>query len=246
MRIPRKLQNLFIFHKFSYRFNTHAQIELAREIREGGYTFYAPPGTLYARVPLETRLSLDTEAGQLIGSHVSTLWLQVQDINVRAVPGAPTLADPARAGLYVYEAMVVNREDFNFEPKNPNPNYLYIFLSKQFVHDYALQQNQMLQVEIQFQLNRREFVQQQFALDQLMSPDLLFPNTMVQFNVDLLHQIHQLKQKYPHVEYASLLLPCFHSGLAKLFRVGRAPAIKRLSRTPLQVVRESKFPSMRM
>ena len=182
------------------------KLEILQEIREAGYTFFAPPGHLYARVPLETRLSLDTEAGHLIINRVSTVWLHVTDVTgtAKAQPGSPALQDTERAHLYLYEALVVNKEDFNFDPRNPN--YIYIMLSKSLVSHFALHADQQIQVELQFQLMRRWFVELRYALDQLQSPDLFFPNTMVQFNVELMSKIHELKYKYPKVEYAYIIV----------------------------------------
>ena len=179
------------------------KLEILQKIYEAGYTFFAPPDHLYARVPLETRLSLDTEAGHLIINRVSTVWLHVTDPTAKAQPGSAALCDTERAHLYLYEALVVNKEDFNFDPRNPN--YIYIMLSKSLVSHFALKADQQIQVELQFQLMRRWFVELRYALDQLQSPDIFFPNTMVQFNVELMQKIHELKFKYPKVEYAFVM-----------------------------------------
>lgn len=178
------------------------ELQILKEIREGGTTLYAQDPHLFARVPLEDRLSLDTDSGQLILQRVKTVWIQAAP-GVEARGGAPP-ANPAAAAA-VFEALVVNREDFNIVEPLHSADFVYLSLSGHFVKQYALQPGQTISVDIQFQLDRRSFVEWTYAIETLLSPDIIFPNTFLHANISLIQKISELIQKYPKVEYVYLL-----------------------------------------
>ena len=127
---------------------------------------------------------------------------------VRAVPSK-------QAATTVFEALVVNRKDFNVEQMH-SADFVYLSLSSHFVQQYALLPGQTIQVDVQFQLDRRVFVEWIYAIEELVSPDLIFPNTFIHANVSLIQKIHDLIAKYPKVEYALFDL-LFHEGVIHKF-----------------------------
>ena len=153
---------------------------------------------MFARVPLEDSLSLDTDAGQLILQRVKSVWIQAAPgVEARGASSPPS----KQAATTVFEALVVNREDFNVEQMH-SADFVYLSLSSHFVQQYALLPGQTIQVDIQFQLDRRAFIEWIYAIEELVSPDLIFPNTFIHANVSLIQKIHDLIAKYPKVEYA--------------------------------------------
>ena len=93
---------------FSY--NLKVYIELQNLINESTLVC-ARPGELFAKVPLEGQLSDDTDAGKLILSSVFNVLI------------APHSTD----GKIVYEAVIVQKENFNFDGKGKD--YIYLCLS---------------------------------------------------------------------------------------------------------------------
>lgn len=96
---------------FSY--NLKVYIELQNRINESTLVC-ARPGELFAKVPLEGQLSEDTDAGKLILTSVFQVLV------------APHNTD----GRMVYEAVIVQKENFNFDGKGKD--YIYLCLSPRY------------------------------------------------------------------------------------------------------------------
>ena len=95
---------------FPFSYNLKVYIELQNRINESTLVC-ARPGELFAKVPLEGHLSDDTDAGKLILSSVFNVLI------------APHSTD----GKTVYEAVIVQKENFNFDGKGKD--YIYLCLS---------------------------------------------------------------------------------------------------------------------
>ncbi len=93
---------------FSY--NLKVYIELQNRITESTLVC-ARPGELFAKVPLEGQLSDDTDAGKLILSSVFKVLIASHSTDSKTV----------------YEAMIVQKENFNFDGKGKD--YIYLCLS---------------------------------------------------------------------------------------------------------------------
>ncbi|XP_022318175.2 3'-5' exoribonuclease HELZ2-like isoform X3 [Crassostrea virginica] len=115
-------------------------------------------GELFAKVPLTEYLTEDTDAGKLILNSVRTVLLAPQ----------------SHAGSCVYESVIVGRDNFDYDGRGKE--YLYLCLSSQCVQALALQHGMTLKVEIQFQMNRMWFCSMHFAVDNLTSTDVVFPD----------------------------------------------------------------------
>lgn len=119
---------------------------------------YAMAGELFARVPLQENLTEDTDAGRLILSSVRKVLLAPQ-------------SDSAKM---VYEAFIVNKENFEFDGRGKD--FIYLCLSPVCVKRLQLKAGTSLDVEIQFQMDRLFFCRMHFAIDLLQSMDTVFPD----------------------------------------------------------------------
>lgn len=119
---------------------------------------FAKPGELFARVPLQENLTEDTDAGKLILT------------SVRKVLIAPR-SDSSKV---VYEASIVNKENFEYDGRGRD--YIYLCLSPDCVSRLGLKPGSSLDVEIQFQMDRLFFCRMHYATDQLQASDIVFPD----------------------------------------------------------------------
>lgn len=143
----------FVF--FSY--NLCTRIELLNAIQEETHV-YAHPGELFARVPLTDNLTEDTDAGKLILT------------SVRQVLIAPIKQGTDR----VYEASIVRKDNFDYDGRGKE--YIYLCLSPDCVGDLQLQKGAVIEVEIQFKMDRLWFCMMHYAIDCLKTTDIVFPN----------------------------------------------------------------------
>ena len=178
---------------FPYSFNTRVEIQILNEIRAGSTTLYAQEPHLFALLPLEERLSLDTGSGQLILKQVKRVWLM-------AAPGIEPRDTSTYPPAAVFENLVVNQEDFNVDESMHSADHIYLSLSGPFVKKYGLEAGQAIQVDVQFQIDRQMFNEWHYALDELVSPKLIFPDTFLETNMYLMKNIHELTAKYFEVE----------------------------------------------
>lgn len=74
----------------------------------------------------------------------------------------------------MFEAYFVNKEDFDFDGRGRD--HIYLCLQPRCVEELALQDGQSVAMEIQFQLDRFPFCEMHYALDQLHSVDVVFPD----------------------------------------------------------------------
>ena len=144
----------FVFH-FSY--NLCTAIECLDSIKEETFVF-ARPGELFAKVPLQEHLTEDTDAGKLILSSVRNVLVAPLD----------------RSGKVVYEAAIVREENFNYDGRGRE--YIYLCLSPTCVRQLGIKKGMSVNVEIQFQMDRLFFSRMHYAVDELGSPDIVFPD----------------------------------------------------------------------
>ena len=132
-------------------------IECLQAIEEATYVF-AMAGELFARVPLQENLTEDTDAGKLILTSVRKVLL----------------APRADSNKVVYEASIVNKENFEYDGRGRD--FIYLCLSPQCVKQLGLKPGTSIDVEIQFQMDRLFFCRMHYAIDQLHSSEIVFPD----------------------------------------------------------------------
>ena len=106
----------------------------------------------------------------------------------------------------VFENLVVNQEDFSVDESMRSADHIYLSLSGPFLKQYALVAGSTIQVDVQFQIDRQIFNEWHYALDELVSPKLIFPDTFLETNLYLMTNIRELTSKYPEVEYVRFFL----------------------------------------
>ena len=119
---------------------------------------YAHPGELFAKVPLQEHLTEDTDAGKLILSSVRNVLLAPQD----------------NSDKVVFEAAIVREENFNYDGRGRD--YIYLCLSPKCVRQLKIKKGSSVNVELQFQMDRQFFCRMHYAVDQISSPDIVFPD----------------------------------------------------------------------
>jgi hypothetical protein len=132
-------------------------IECLQAIEEATYVF-AMAGELFAKVPLQENLTEDTDAGKLILTSVRKVLL----------------APRSDSSKVVYEASIVNKENFEFDGRGRD--FIYLCLSPQCVKQLGLKPRTSIDVEIQFQMDRLFFCRMHYAIDQLQSSEIVFPD----------------------------------------------------------------------
>jgi len=117
----------------------------------------APAGTLFGAVTLQALLNDDTDGGQLILTSSSSVLLTLSDLASVEKPR-------------VYEADILSAVK--------QKDAVYITLHETVVNELGLSSGMTVNVEIQFQLNRSNFVRMHEAVDAVRSSNnlpLLFP-----------------------------------------------------------------------
>ena len=145
------------YYTYFYSYNLCTTIECLDKIQEEVFV-YAHPGELFAKVPLQEHLTEDTDAGKLILSSVRTVLLAMRD----------------DSNKIVYEAAIVREENFNYDGRGRD--YIYLCLSPKCVRQLKIKTGLLVNVEIQFQMDRMSFCRMHYAVDQLASPDIVFPD----------------------------------------------------------------------
>lgn len=142
---------------FTFSYNLCVTIECLNAI-EGGTFVFAMAGELFAKVPLNENLTEDTNAGKLILTSVRKVLL----------------APRSDSSKVVYEASIVNKENFEFDGRGRD--FIYLCLSPECVTQLNIRPGTSLDVEIQFQMDRLFFCRMHYATDQLLSSDIVFPD----------------------------------------------------------------------
>lgn len=163
-----------------YSYNLCQTITVLQCIQEQTFV-NSTGGELFAKVPLTEYLTEDTDAGKLILNSVSTVLLAPQ----------------SHTGSCVYESVIVGRDNFDYDGRGKE--YLYLCLSSQCVQALALQHGMTLKVEIQFQMNRMWFCSMHFAVDNLTSTDVVFPDLS---KIKSFHEKSTLRIKYVYTVFA--------------------------------------------
>ncbi|KAK3594867.1 hypothetical protein CHS0354_005940 [Potamilus streckersoni] len=144
-------------HQIISSYNVCATIEVVDVIKEDVLLF-AHPGELFARVPLQENLTEDTDAGKLILTSVQKVLLAPQN----------------KSDKVVFEACIVHKDNFDYDGRGRD--YIYLCLSPSCVSRLNLKANDVLTMELQFQMNRLFFCRMHFAIDQLNNTEIVFPD----------------------------------------------------------------------
>ncbi|XP_074646768.1 3'-5' exoribonuclease HELZ2-like isoform X2 [Tubulanus polymorphus] len=148
----------FTRHALISSFNVKVEVKLSSEIEEETH-LYSYHNELFACIPLEEDLVPDTDAGHLILTTVKHVLVAVD------VDGIPDK---------VYEAMLVEKENFGYNGKGRE--YIYICLSQQCVEQCGLVAGDKVHLEVQFQMNRHHLCLMHYALDHLADTDVVYPD----------------------------------------------------------------------
>ena len=110
----------------------------------------------------------------------------------------------------VFENLVVNQENDEFRDVDESMHsaeHIYLSLSGPFVKQYGLEAGQTIQVDVQFQIDRQMFNEWHFALDELKSLELIFPDicTFIQPNMDVMKNIRELTAKTLNFVYVCFI-----------------------------------------
>ena len=118
-------------------------------------TFVAERRQRFGRIDLTHALHDDTSASQIVLTSVQYILIKFDD-----------------SSDTVYEAEIFkDREMEEVQTKDE----LYVILSERCVKDMAFTNDQTRRVQIQFQLDRRNFLRMHHAVDRLVCMDYLFP-----------------------------------------------------------------------
>uniref|UniRef100_UPI00358DDE83 probable helicase with zinc finger domain isoform X2 n=1 Tax=Myxine glutinosa TaxID=7769 RepID=UPI00358DDE83 len=140
------------------RFNLRTQIQVLHSFMltgTNGGAKYAQNGTLFGRFQLAHSLSEDTPPGRLLATSVDAVL--VLPSHVVTPPGELR---------FVYQALIEDK----------TKQHVFLRFSKQCCIELGLRADQKLQVELQFQLNRKPLCEMHAALDRLPDLSVLFPS----------------------------------------------------------------------
>lgn len=141
--------------KFNVRTSLHVISSFLLVPSRGAGARYAQGGELFALLKLNNELSSDTMGGRLILNNCNSALL------------AKVNGD--KADLTVYEALIEEK----------SKDAIYFRFSKKCVEELNVKADDMVEVELQFQLNRLPLCEWHYAVDQISDLDLLFPNVRI-------------------------------------------------------------------
>lgn len=144
------------------RYNLCAEMAVSEIIQEDSALVNSQPGTLFGCLLLSDELSEDTDIGKLVLTSCSSVYI-----------GLPT------SKKKVYEVEILNER--NSDLKGYYRNKIYLCLTQSCIKDLLLKAGSTQKVEIQFQLNRQSFCLMHYAVDNLVSIDLVFPDPVKNF-----------------------------------------------------------------
>lgn len=145
------------FLKNIFRYNLCAEMAVSEIIQEDSAIVKPQPGTLFGCLLLSDELSEDTDVGKLVLTSCSSVYI-----------GLPT------SKKKVYEVEILNKK--NSDLKGYFRNKIYLCLTQSCIKDLHLKPGSTPKVEMQFQLNRLSFCLMHYAVDNLVSIDLVFPD----------------------------------------------------------------------
>ncbi|KAK7471580.1 hypothetical protein BaRGS_00035778, partial [Batillaria attramentaria] len=145
-------------HRLISSFNLVTEAEVMDQITEQKGTFFARNGELFMRLKLTENLTEDTSSGKLILTSVRSVLLSHNQGNKRRV----------------YEAQIFRDENFNYDGRGKD--FVYLCLAPVCVKELKLKAGQSVEVEVQFQMDRLHFVRMHYALDNMTSTDIVFPD----------------------------------------------------------------------
>ena len=118
-------------------------------------TFVAERGQRFGRIDLTHALHDDTSASQIVLTSVQYILIKFDD-----------------SSDTVYEAEIF--KDREMEEKQTKDEF-YVILGDRCVRDMAFTNGQTRRIQIQFQLDRRNFLRMHHAVERLTCMDYLFP-----------------------------------------------------------------------
>ncbi|PIK44601.1 hypothetical protein BSL78_18522 [Apostichopus japonicus] len=141
--------------KYNVRTSLHIISSFLLVPSRGAGARYAQGGELFALLKLNNQLSSDTMGGRLILNNCnSALLATVKDDRLDSI---------------VYEALIEEK----------SKDAIYFRFSKLCVEELGLKADDMVEVELQFQLNRLPLCEWHYAVDQVADLELLFPNVRI-------------------------------------------------------------------
>ncbi|XP_071814832.1 probable helicase with zinc finger domain isoform X3 [Apostichopus japonicus] len=141
--------------KYNVRTSLHIISSFLLVPSRGAGARYAQGGELFALLKLNNQLSSDTMGGRLILNNCnSALLATVKDDRLDSI---------------VYEALIEEK----------SKDAIYFRFSKLCVEELGLKADDMVEVELQFQLNRLPLCEWHYAVDQVIDLELLFPNVRI-------------------------------------------------------------------
>ena len=150
---------IYIYTLFYYvfRYNFCGKLTLLKIIQIDSTMMKTTEGTLYGELPLTDDLSEDTDVGKMILTSCTSVYIAFLELSNK-----------------VYEVEIVMENKQNM--KGYCRNKIYLSLSLQCIQELGLHPNTTTKVEVQFQFNRKSFCLMHFALDNLPSVDIVFPD----------------------------------------------------------------------
>ena len=155
-----------ILTNWCFRYNLCTRVELLDHIFEETIFIPCNGAELFAKVPLKGELSEDTDAGKLILTSVSRVLIATTTSSSGNGNGSNSRK--------VYEAAFVAKENFDYDGRGRD--YIYLCLSPTFCIERELKAGCSVDVEVQFQMDRKPFCIMHYAVDQLSSTDTVFPD----------------------------------------------------------------------
>ncbi|XP_012934940.1 helicase with zinc finger domain 2 isoform X2 [Aplysia californica] len=147
-------------HGMIASYNLITNVVCTQTFDEPGIFLIAQNGDLFMKVKLSEYLTEDTLAGKLVLSSVSSVLF------------APSNSH----SQLVYEAVVMKDSDYNYDGRGKD--YIYVVVSGAMAKQLGLSHSQQVEIELQFQMDRKFFCRMHYAIDCLTSTDVVFPDVM--------------------------------------------------------------------
>ncbi|XP_059174915.1 helicase with zinc finger domain 2-like isoform X2 [Physella acuta] len=152
-------------HRIIAGYNMISEVTASQTLEEFEVFIIAKNGDLFIKLNLAENLSEDTLAGKLVLTSVRTVLLA-----------------PVGSKSKVYEANIVGQNNYGYDGRGKE--HIYLVVSATVISALQLAPGKKTTLELQFQMDRTFFCRMHYALDNLQTTDVVFPD-VVKFKPDI-------------------------------------------------------------